>query len=436
MATTRNFIVLYAFFSFVFCASVAEIYADTHTATSCSLANVSAAVTAASRGDTVSVPAGSCTWSGRLNITKGLHIKGAGIGNIVITGGIDYHPDATAISNDERFEVEGFTFNGGVGIGIYNSNQKPITNVVIHHNRLQNNSSKVFDVIGNIYGVAYLNQLSNHYTVNFLGNGDSSWNNPFAYGDAKNFYMEDNIFTDYNNNANGTMWIESGQGGRYTLRYNTFNASGYTHGIDLWDIHGDQGDAGGLGGELYGNALINTNGNGGYRWLCHRGGSVLTFYNKNSGTAGLGFDLQENHQCGPQQILNTYYWANFEGTTLLAADVTNDCCDCLQQNRDWFTQPASFNGTVGVGCGTLTSRPATCTTGVGYWATNQSCTDMTGLIGDITTYPTRQTITGTLYKCTSTNTWTAYYTPYTYPHPLRQETDGPKPPTNLRIISP
>jgi hypothetical protein len=27
-------------------------------------------------------------------------------------------------------------------------------------------------------------------------------------------------------------------------------------------------------------------------------------------------------------------------------------------------------------------------------------------------------ISGALYKCTATNTWTSYYTPYTYPHPL------------------
>ena len=26
---------------------------------------------------------------------------------------------------------------------------------------------------------------------------------------------------------------------------------------------------------------------------------------------------------------------------------------------------------------------------------------------------------GVLYKCTSTNTWTLYYTPDTYPHPLQ-----------------
>ena len=32
-------------------------------------------------------------------------------------------------------------------------------------------------------------------------------------------------------------------------------------------------------------------------------------------------------------------------------------------------------------------------------------------------------ISGTLYKCTSPNTWTAFYTPFPYPHPLREAED-------------
>lgn len=92
----------------------------------------------------------------------------------------------------------------------------------------------------------------------------------------------------------------------------------------------------------------------------------------------------------------------------------------LQSQREYFdevgntaqTSPTSpFNGTTGTGWGTLANRPTTCTTnttenafghgtsGVGYYATD---------IG----------AQGTWYKCTATNTWTSFYTPYTYPHPL------------------
>lgn len=69
-----------------------------------------------------------------------------------------------------------------------------------------------------------------------------------------------------------------------------------------------------------------------------------------------------------------------------------------------------FDGTSGMGFGTIANRPTTCTTstesalghgaaGVGYFASDVGAQ-------------------GTLYTCSATNTWTVYYTPYTYPHPL------------------
>jgi len=88
----------------------------------------------------------------------------------------------------------------------------------------------------------------------------------------------------------------------------------------------------------------------------------------------------------------------------------------LIQNQDFYVGTASFNGTSGVGSGLLSAIPSTCTPLVAYWATD----------------------TKTPYQCSATNTWTAYYTPYTYPHPLTQGTtppdsNPPSPPRTLRM---
>jgi hypothetical protein len=100
----------------------------------------------------------------------------------------------------------------------------------------------------------------------------------------------------------------------------------------------------------------------------------------------------------------------------------------LIANRDFYMQysgqvaqtssTAPFNGTTtctgsnscGGGWGTLANRPTTCTTGVGYLATDQGNWNTSGNgFGQ-----------GELFVCTATNTWSLHYTPYTYPHPLTQ----------------
>ncbi|MGA8022831.1 MAG: hypothetical protein WA361_05965 [Candidatus Acidiferrales bacterium] len=102
-------------------------------------------------------------------------------------------------------------------------------------------------------------------------------------------------------------------------------------------------------------------------------------------------------------------------------------------NRDYYAEvsqlaqssPTSpFNGTTGTGFGTLANRPTTCTPHVGYWATDQGDWNGSGSGGQ-----------GELYICTSTNSWTMSYEPYTYPHPLTAGGSttggGPNPPTGL-----
>jgi len=101
----------------------------------------------------------------------------------------------------------------------------------------------------------------------------------------------------------------------------------------------------------------------------------------------------------------------------------------MQANREWYnavsaspqtSAAAPFNGSTGMGFGTLANRPSACTTnasesggGVGYFATDVGAQ-------------------GTLYRCSATNTWTVQYSPYTYPHPLvTGGSNGTPPPPTL-----
>ncbi len=112
-----------------------------------------------------------------------------------------------------------------------------------------------------------------------------------------------------------------------------------------------------------------------------------------------------------------YLWSNWRSNGAVVPAYVKETGDNelhIQNNRDFYDNELVFDGTSGTGCGTLASRPSTCTTSVGYWATEQSCSDLTSMVGANPATP----IEGILYKCTSTDTWTEHYTPYIYPHPL------------------
>lgn len=134
----------------------------------------------------------------------------------------------------------------------------------------------------------------------------------------------------------------------------------------------------------------------------------------------------------PHQLLEPWYiWDQTLGSGVNAYNAPTWNGVEMAANRDFYAQVAPFNGNSGVGVGLLSARPSSCTAGPGgtfgqsptgsygvaYWATDVNSGN------------------GELYVCTSTNTWTPVYTPYTYPHPLvngsTMESNAPDPPTAL-----
>ena len=128
----------------------------------------------------------------------------------------------------------------------------------------------------------------------------------------------------------------------------------------------------------------------------------------------------------PNQALEPIYlWKN-EGSNVSGwgGNVYAIDNNRIVSDRDYY-KPASgiqvsptspFNGTTGCGWGTLANRPTTCTTGVAYFAIDQGSWNKTA---SNSTGVQMNGLSGVLYIATATNTWTAAYTPYTYPHPLR-----------------
>ena len=88
--------------------------AATITAASCQQPAVQAAVNSANSGDTVNIPAGSCTWTTAVSWeNKNISLMGAGIGQTVITGDFA-RMFAIYITNTASgaFRVSGMTLAG------------------------------------------------------------------------------------------------------------------------------------------------------------------------------------------------------------------------------------------------------------------------------------------------------------------------------------
>jgi hypothetical protein len=120
-----------------------------------------------------------------------------------------------------------------------------------------------------------------------------------------------------------------------------------------------------------------------------------------------------------------YFWSNTHGASAMAIDVNTqgDIENKIVASREFYCDAGHASCGAGVTVGT--SLPGTCTVGRAYWKTNE------GEWNSLQAGPD-----GRLYRCTATNTWTVYYTPYTYPHPWQGSgAQPPAAPTNVRIMT-
>lgn len=443
---------------------LSNVSAATINANSCSQTDVQVAINIASTGDIVSIPPGTCIWSTCVSIpnSKKITLVGAGMNSTVITRS----PQGFAIDmNRSGSRITGFSFiqgrivvdGEGWRIDHCEISLDPWT-TGINANATINGTTPIGLVDNCIFNKARV-CVTNAWLLNH-----GVWAQPLGLGTNNAVFVEDCVF--HGITSSSINCIDSNYGGRYVFRFNTVNDSSLdNHSVQgthrasrSWEIYNNAinqvyttmwnvGMMRGGTGVIFNNTITGT-----YTVYKFSVDNIRSCYDRGEGDFCDGNSLYDGNEAGeagypcrdqigrstdqwlwtdansypPQALEPAYCWNNKHGTDEVSF-YQHSCLNSkahIQPNRDYYNYDASFDGSSGVGAGTLANRPTTCTAGVAYWATDQGSWNKT---------PGGEQ--GVLYKCISKNTWEKYYEPYTYPHPLRQaEPIGElQPPQNLRI---
>ena len=221
-------------------------FAATHTALSCSSADVASAITAASDGDTVIIPPGACTWETTVTITKSITLQGSGQAATVITdgqaSGWNKIPVLLATAN-KSIRITNFTIKRHATITkpqgmIYVS--ALLTSLRIDGMKFDDNGALAGRAIWiNTPTPALIdNNIFDTQAIEVTASSNcatsascAAWETDMAWGTANAVYIENNTI---NFTAVADGFVDGKDGGKYVVRYNTF--TGYSgsggHGFD------------------------------------------------------------------------------------------------------------------------------------------------------------------------------------------------------------
>jgi hypothetical protein len=224
------------------CACAHDSWAAMINASSCSQAAVQAAINSATDGDTVTVPAGNCTWSAAVTINgKTITLQGAGSGSggTQITYGGTGHTliYVDAGNKTSKMDISGFWLVGGdpnywdgTAMQIYGPNGWK--NIRVHHMVFDGNLQWTIRGSAATYGVIdHCTFQGSAHGMNFDGRGDIDWSTPLILGSSDFFFIEDNTFNwnDWYSNI-GAAAIDFVNGGRVVFRHNTLR-------YGFWETH-------------------------------------------------------------------------------------------------------------------------------------------------------------------------------------------------------
>jgi hypothetical protein len=249
-------------------SSFAQVHEEV--ATTCSRTDVAAAISRAAAGDTVVIPAGTCTWTAGVSL-QGVHLTARVKGTVTLVHSAGA-ANLLTITRDRSHEgsISNLTFREGSGStdGVHVAVNGPgfpgidHSAVLIHDNHFGTNGAMMRSVLIRTVGGVIVH--SNYFTTNKQNDqaitfkaelpADSvSWTSASTWGvtdvtGLANSYVEDNVFDYYYYQA-----VDPDGNARAVIRHNTFDHSAITsHGADT-------GPNGARHVEVYDNKFLFTN---------------------------------------------------------------------------------------------------------------------------------------------------------------------------------
>jgi len=210
-------------------------------AASCDASAVQQAIDAAADGDTVRVPAGTCTWDRDVSISKTIMLVGAGReegGTKLLHDGHQHgflRIDVGAKTGP--LDISGFWFFGGISDyyeGLVNwTGPVGWKRFRFHHNRMEDTQGWAMRGFAGVYGLIDNNEFTGVTAgIVFGGRGETDWETAPDLGSSNWFFVEDNEFNfdDWFGSSAGAPANDIEDGGRVVFRHNSFtNAFLQTH---------------------------------------------------------------------------------------------------------------------------------------------------------------------------------------------------------------
>jgi hypothetical protein len=389
-------------------------------------------------GDTITLPSGIFNWTQRVNITKGITIRGANTCSGTGTANPTCSDATKIIDNTPRtgspgifkvdlvspksFRLTGVsfvpgsttTFSGANGAFMLNgSGNAPVTVRVDNCHFAQLYQGKIIYPSGWIYGVADHNLIqcrSGSFSfeiwngASYGGSTQYNGNGAFAdypwFGTNKFFFIETNTIVNAGAQETTNATIDSYFGGRWVARHNYFiNTTPSTHGTEGGSFRGQRAC------EIYDNIFDLRFVNNG---IGQRSGTSLIHDNRFIGIEPASDQLcsLDNYRETPARVGPSQVWGIADGTSRW------DLNDNGSGNPVPFGQPGFTFASGTASGGTVSSSTATMTDATKNWATNQwvgySITNITcstcgvAPIGSYIVSNTNNTITYNYYSATDT----------------------------------